>query len=328
MGKSDRPRPFRVSIAGLFLSALVGTTFSLSAQAADKCTKEQQATADKELVLNTKDKNASIAAHLPWGVPKQPQGATREGLLVQRDYVIDYNADLKVPIWVAYRLDSKRLGNSSRIDCFRADPRLSDADTPLLADYDEPIFDQGHLANNADMTSSANSVINSFVLTNMAPQYCQFNEGVWQILENIVRLWAKQAQTLYVTTGSIFDANHDGKRDSDQTARRMKSTNGKQRVAIPTSFYKVIVRQAAPKSFEALTFLMPNDQTDLDGQDALAYIGGHVSRIGEVEKVTGLSLLPNAASSIKETAQTWPFTGSPGHSLVGERCRATAGNLG
>jgi len=311
-------------------SLLAATCFVLEAQqawAADHCTADQTTTADEQLQLNTRDKNASIAQQLPWGAPQGPSGADNESLLVQRDYVINYDADLRVPVWVAYRLDSERLGKSKRIDCFRRDPRLTADAASTPADYSEPIFDQGHLANNADMTSSANSVINSFIMSNMTPQYCQFNEGVWEMLENIVRLWAKADSTVYVTTGSIFDNDSDGTRDADSAAKHMASDNGKKRVAIPTAQFKVIARKKDGHTLETVTLVMPNDQTDLDHQPAVDYIGHHVSTIAAVEKVTGLKLLPEFTGTIEEASELWPFTGSPGHSLVGDRCRATAGNM-
>jgi len=311
---------------GLVVCALACVPAARQAQATD-CTSDQKAAADRQLQLSTRDKNASIARQLPWGTPEGPAGADNERLLVQRDYVIDYDSDLRVPIWVAYRLDSSRLGHSPRIDCFRADLRLSAAAASTLSDYKEPIFDQGHLANNADMTSSANSVINSFILSNMTPQYCQFNEGVWQMLENIVRLWAKADGTVYVITGSILDRNGDGKRDADDAAVHMKSDNGNERVAIPTAFFKVIAHRRGDDTLEAITLIMPNDQTDLDHQEAVDYIDQHVSTIETVEAETGLKLFPEFRGTIEEARQLWPFTGSPGHSLVGNRCRATAGNM-
>jgi endonuclease G len=231
------------SSLSLAVALLVGGMAEPRAAIATDCTTAQKEAADEELRLSTRDKTASTAQQLPWGALAEPAGADNEGLLVQRDYVIDYDADLRVPVWVAYRLDSQRLRHSPRIDCFRKDPRLSAAAASTTKDYSEPIFDQGHLANNADMTSSANSVINSFILSNMTPQYCQFNEGVWQMLENIVRLWAKVDHTVYVTTGSIFDRDDDGKRDADSAAKRMKSDNGDQRVAIPTAFFALLTTE-------------------------------------------------------------------------------------
>jgi endonuclease G len=310
---------------GLIVCTLVIAPLPQQARAAD-CTNAQRTAADRQLWLNTRDKNHSISLHLPWGVPQGPADAANKSLLVQRDYVIDYDADLKVPVWVAYRLDFARLGKSKRIDCFRQDPRIPASAASTLSDYKEPIFDQGHLANNGYMTSSPNSVINSFILSNMAPQYCQFNEGVWQMLENIVRLWAKDNGTIYVVTGSIFDRDGNAKRDADADAKLMKSDNGRERVAIPTAFFKIIVVPKDGNTLDTITLILPNDQTDLDHEAAVNYISAHVSKIANVEEVTGLKLLPAFTGTVEEATVMRTFTGSPGHSLVGDRCRATAGH--
>src|SRR5258707_669641 len=112
-------RPAIVFWFGLALAALpVGVPASWAGN--DRaCTREEREAANAELWLNARDKKASIALHLPFGVPSGPADADNESLLVQRDYVIDYDADLRVPIWVGYRLDFSRLKDLVRINCFR-----------------------------------------------------------------------------------------------------------------------------------------------------------------------------------------------------------------
>ena len=58
--------------------------------------------------------------------------------------------------------------------CFRQDPRLTSTETAILADYDEPIYDRGHLANDADLKDDLTEQINTYVLSNMSPQHCRF----------------------------------------------------------------------------------------------------------------------------------------------------------
>ncbi len=65
----------------------------------------------------------------------------------------------------------------------------------------------------------------------MTLQHCQFNRGVWQILESPVRVWAEERGPLDVITGSVFDRNADGQRDDDTEALKMTSRNHKTRVA-------------------------------------------------------------------------------------------------
>ena len=294
------------------------------------CTKEEKTTADKQLWLNKADKKKALERHLPWGTPAPKGEVSNEMLLIQRDYVIDYDGDLLVPMWTAHRLEGKRLGKSDRVNCFRPDPRVNAPAASLKSDYAEPVFDQGHLTPNSDMSIGLNPVINSFVLTNMTPQFCQFNRGVWQIFESIVRLWAKEKGTVYVITGSVFDRDSDGKRDADAAAKRMTSNNGKTRVAIPSHFYKILVHQDVDGTVEALAVMLPHDQTDVNGAEAVSYLEKHIRSIDEVEAVTGLTFFEGVGAqgaAVKQArpAGLWAYKGKPARSLVDDRCRATAG---
>jgi endonuclease G len=291
---------------------------------ARNCTAPEKVAADKQLRLSTRDKNASLAKHFPWGVPIAQSTTDREVILVQRDYALNYDGDLRDPLWVGYKLDSNRLGKVERIDCFRSDVRLKPESASAPSDYSEPVYDQGHIAPNGDMSSSINSVLNSFIMSNMSPQYCQFNRGVWQILEALVRHWAEEKDVLYVMSGSIFDQDGNQSRDADEDARRMKSNNGKERVGIASAFYKVVVWEE-DEHLNSISFILPHDQTDLDGDEALEYLNTHVSKIGNIEKVSSLDILPNAASEPSEATKLWSHEGFVSHSLVNDVCRRTEG---
>ena len=315
-----------VFLLGIFFST-VGLSGHLAAAPTRNCTAAESAEADKQLRLNKRDQQLSIEKHLPWGVPTATIPVDNEVLLVHRDYVINYDRDLLVPIWTAHRLDAKALGKIDRVNCFRRDPRIDAPHASLPSDYAEPIFDQGHLSPNGDMSRALNPVINSFIMSNMAPQYCQFNRGVWQILESLVRLWVKDKDrgTIYVITGSIFDRDNDGKRDPDASAKRMKSNNGKNRVAVPSHFYKILIHQKDDGSVETVSFLLPHDQTDLDGDPASQYLEKNIHSIEDIEAVAGLKFFPKVAQERPEAETTivkaraaslWPFTGRRPSSLA------------
>ncbi len=329
------------SVRLVFLLGLIFSIAGLSGYSTDaqsrNCTAEEKAAADKQLRLNKRNQQLSIEQHLPWGVPTATIPVDNEDLLVHRDYVINYDRDLLVPTWTAHLLNAKGLGKIARVNCFRGDPRIKPPHASLPSDYAEPIFDQGHLSPNGDMSRALNPVINSFVMSNMAPQYCQFNRGVWQILESLVRLWVndKDRGTLYIITGSVFDRDNDGKRDSDAGAKRMKSNNGKSRVAVPSHFYKILVHQKGDGTVETISFLLPHDQTDLDGDAAFQYLEKHIRPIEEIQAVAGLRFFPKVAQENPEAeaatvkaraSRLWPFTGKRPSSLANSpQCKATAG---
>ena len=308
------------------LVLLAGCALAATPAAAANCSAAERHEADRWLWLNERDRNASLEQNLPWGAPTPTGQVSDERELVQRDYVIGYDADLRVPLWTAERVTGAELGKVGRSDCFRKDVRLKSAEASAPSDYSEPIFDQGHVTPSADMTMSKLAVHNSFIMSNMTPQFCQFNRGVWQILEEIVRRWAVQYGTIYVTSGSVFDRDGNGVRDPDDAALRMTSNNGKKRVAIPSAFYKVIAVKNANGTLETLSILLPNDQTDLDRAEAVAYLGQHVTSLAHIEQLTGVRLFPNAAPGLVEHPALWPFSGDPPKSLAhGAQCAATAG---
>jgi endonuclease G len=299
--------------------------FASGASAAN-CTGPDRADADRWLWLNANDKQLSISQHLPWGAPTAASSTTHEHLLVQRDYVIDHDDELRLPIWTAHRIVSSRLGRVGRIDCFRKNVRIEDRSASTPTDYDERIFDQGHMVPNGDMSMSKRAVLNSFVMSNMAPQFCQFNRGVWQILEALVREWARNHASLYVISGSILDRDGDGARDADSGSTWMKPTR---RVAIPSAFYKILAYERPEGGLATLTVLLPHDQTDLDRDEAIAYLGRNVRTIAEIEALTGLHFFPSRAAddTLSESNTLWEFAGAAPRSLAtgSVQCAATAG---
>jgi endonuclease G, mitochondrial len=304
------------------LTALAFSITSLAstpAAAEDRnCTASEKAEGDRQLWLSAGDKSLSLSTHLPWGQPRETSPTTHERTLVQRDYVIRYDDDLRVPVWTAERLVFDRIGKvDGRVNCFRPDPRIPVSASAKLIDYEERIYDRGHSTPDADQDSSITAAVNSYMLSNMSPQTCQFNRGIWQILESIVRLWAKEHATVYVISGSVFDRDGDGRRDRDSDAPRMESNNGQERVAVPSAFFKLITRQKADGSLETLSVLLPHDNTRLTGDPAVAYLRGKVTSVAALERVTGLDFFPTATASLGESTALWPIVGRPSRNLCG-----------
>jgi DNA/RNA endonuclease G (NUC1) len=248
---------------------------------------------------------AAVALHLPWGPPAETVPTTNEIRLVQEHYVIDFDTDLRVPIWTAEQVDAARLDSTvARTDCFRPDPRLSPAVSSVLADYARSGHDRGHLAPFANQRYSVVAGNNSFILTNMAPQLGAFNSGIWGRLEDRVRDWAVLHPGLHVLSGSVFDRDGDGRRDPDSAARRL-TTNGGRRVGIPTHFFKVIAFAGPSGEVETIAFLLPHDPTRPRGAAAInAYLTGHITDIATIERLTGLDLFPSA-TRIRESRALW-----------------------
>lgn len=295
----------------LLVSCMLLALAPQSAGASDRnCTPAEKRAADRQLWLNARDKQLSTEMHLPWGAPKAGPEVTDEWLLIQRDYITYYDGNLRIPLFTAERVDQQRLKSLQRTDCFRRDVRINAPMDSKPSDYSEPIFDQGHLAAFANQTSSKVAGNNSFVMSNMVPQTCQFNRGIWQILEGVTRGWAREKRSIYVISGSIMDRNGDGLRDADDAAARMRSRNKKTRVAIPTAFYKIVAEALSDGSLETLTIMMPHNQANPNGNAAVEYLTNHITSISDIEHRTGLDFFPSSPR-INERTSLWPITDLP-----------------
>lgn len=271
-----------------------------------KCTKEEEEIADKWLFLNTNDRREAIERHLPFGVPVTVGVSSNELMLVSWEFVIQYDLALRVPRWVAYRLDGRGLGAlPDRVNCFRQDPRIDAPDASLKSDYDEPIFDQGHLAPSEDMSHSLNRNVNSFIMSNMAPQHSNFNQIIWKRLESEVRTWAKSRKTIYVITGSIFDDDEDGSPDDLFDAKRMKSKLGKKRVAIPSHFFKILVHPCSDGSTESITFVLPHNKIRYTGEAGKQYLTEQVTSIETVEALSGVQFFDASTTVNRSEPQAY-----------------------
>jgi endonuclease G len=297
----------RFACCVLILAGIIGAASPSAADAkTPNCTAAQKKAADKWLWLNERDKKLSLEQNLPWGMPTPATPDPNEEVLVHWDYVIGYDDALRVPLWTGERVVGNRLGQTVRSDCFRPDPRLPSSVSSSLNDYDEPTFDQGHVTPSADVTISRISVWNSFVLSNMTPQYAAFNRGIWRRLEDYARRWAVANGTGYILTGSIFDRNSDGVRDPDADAPLMQPRKGSARVAIPSAFFKVIALEQPDRSLKTIAFMLPNTTAAIPSQQTLSYLGSRIVTIEAIEHVTGFDLFPSNPR-IFEAVALWPI---------------------
>lgn len=299
-------------IATILLAALgLIATSHVSAEPAPKqrtCTAAEKAAGDAALHTTPQQRTRYQAAHLPWGAPVSSPAAD-ELLLVQPNYVNLYDASLRVPLWSAERLEKKQLGViRGRINCFREDPRLSAEQNATDDDYKERHYDQGHLTPDADQEATVTDKVNTYLYSNMAPERCELNRGIWQILEGLTRLWAKEHSTLYVVSGTIWDRDGDGLRDPDNQAMRMKSDSGRSRVGIPSAIYKIVAKSNPGGVVSVLAIMLPHDSSNPKGQDALDYLQSHIVPLATLERLTELRFMPNA-TSVQQSTTLWAHTG-------------------
>lgn len=286
---SKKQRSLHILVALVFLlaSCLVSGVF---AQVCSHCQVSQQTitNADALLTLEDSEKADAEARHLLGGRPVTSSDATNEHMIHQQEWITSYDDDLRVPLWVAYELTkADASAQLTRKNCFRKDPRLSDSASSTCEDYEEPIFDRGHMIPNADLNRGRLPQTNSFIFSNMVPQHDLFNQGIWAKLESKVRAWARVSDGVYVVTGSVFDKNGDGQRDADANANLVSPT---QRVAIPTHFYKIILHVRPSGFIDTISFILPHSDESVGSTNP--YLVSHIATIDEIESVTGIDFFP------------------------------------
>jgi len=226
-------------------------------------------------------------------------------VLENKGFVVGYNAQLKIPAWVQYRLTHDQSENEvlERTDGFDEDRALPSPARATLADYQAVSSDyvRGHMAPADDMLWNVQAEAESNLFSNIAPQIGSgYNGSVWIRIENGVRRWVKVREDLTIITGPVFEARpHVQQLDRQPETDRQMLYNvvGAGDVAVPTGFFKIIVDMGNLDSPDVLAFMVPHFET-VDSSER--EIDQYLRSVDEIEEMTGLDFL----SGLPETVQS------------------------
>jgi endonuclease G len=175
---------------------------------------------------------STAPAQAPFGSPACPgEPADR------RFFFLCHSPSQKVPLWVGYTLTATQLdGPARRPSHFRPDRELAGPGA-TDGDYRHSSFSRGHLAPAADFAWSETALRTTFLLSNAVPQKLSVNSGRWAAAETAVRRIARQADCVYVFTGTLFEGEPEA--------------IGAGQVAVPSHTYKVLlaVRGAGRRTY-------------------------------------------------------------------------------
>lgn len=194
-------------------------------------------------------------------------------ILTYTGFDLGYNEHYEQASWVVYVLTREEVvsGTQERPDRFSPDTSILTG-SATLSDYRGSGFDRGHLAPAADMKWSEQAMHESFLLSNISPQYPSFNRGIWRQLEEKVRQWAIEKDSLYVITGPVLDP--------------IRGVIGKNEVGIPGYYFKVLV-DLSPPEYSMIAFLLPNNGSTNELSD-------YAITVDSLEKVTGYDFFARA----------------------------------
>jgi endonuclease G len=220
---------------------------------------------------------AACASEVPYGLPSI---VANHPIICRNAYILMHDPVAKIPNWVAWTLTPDHaIGCVARTNAFAADQSLPVAQRSDPKDYAGSGYDQGHLADDADMSWDPQVEHESFYMTNMSPQLPSVNRGTWKNLESAARAWVYQTKhphTIYA--GNIYSSS--------------SKTIGTDKVVVPDFLFKIVIDDTTKKSY---AFLFPHK----DGLDS--DFTKYQVTVADVEKASGIAFQVPDAKNVKNT---------------------------
>ncbi|XP_061585591.1 endonuclease G, mitochondrial isoform X2 [Cololabis saira] len=220
-------------------------------------------------------------AVMKYGFPSMANIKTRES------YVTSYDPRTRTASWVIERLSPASLTGSSdrKFSEFKEDDSVHMFHRATNGDYRGSGFDRGHLAAAANHKWSQKAMDDTFYLSNVAPQNPHLNQNTWNNLEKLCRSLTKRYLNVYVCTGPLYLP----RQEADGKLYVRYQVIGKNHVAVPTHFFKVLIlEQAEGRGVELRSYVLPNQPVD----DKVP-LENFLVPIETIERASGLLFVPN-----------------------------------
>ena len=207
-----------------------------------------------------------------------------EPVIQHAGFTLAYDADAKIPRWVAYELTGEETHGEAERDeiLFKMDPSYNRTQA-MREDYSESGWTKGHMACAADFKWDSDALEETFYLTNICPQDEDLNKGDWNYLEKQVRYWARDYGRVWVVSGPIIGSNRYG-------------TIGERDVVVPDAFFKAVLRQD-DKGYRSIAFVMNNDAERY-------YLDKCSMSVNDLEQRTGLDFFPALPDEVEESVES------------------------
>lgn len=132
------------------------------------------------------------------------------------NFSVEWDCDKRSQRWTCYQMHKGYSGKYSRESNFFFDQTNLNSNE-YWGEYTYfPGYDRGHICPSGDRTASKEMNSQTFVMTNMQPQYHKFNgfddsgnNGLWVRMENQLRKWADKlsaTDTIFVCKGGTIDS--------------------------------------------------------------------------------------------------------------------------
>ncbi len=203
--------------------------------------------------------------------------STSNQIIVHDNYSLSYVEEYEQAEWVAYELKKEQITNSNFRRPFFIEDHKVKTGSANWRNYKQSGFDKGHLCPAADRKFSKSAFEETFLTSNISPQKHEFNDGVWNRLEQKVRYWATKYDGVYVITAGVLEKG--------------LATIGNENVAVPNYFYKVLLDEYNGK-YRMIGFLIPAEDSDKPLYE-------FVVPVDEIERLTGIDFFPKLDDAIE-----------------------------
>lgn len=219
-------------------------------------------------------------AVMKYGFPSLSNIKSRES------YVTSYDPRNRTAAWVIEQLNAETVtGTSDRKFCdFKEDDSVHVYHRSSNVDYKSSGFDRGHLAAAANHKWSQKAMDDTFYLSNVSPQNPHLNQNAWNNLEKYCRSLTKHYQNVFVCTGPLYLP----RQEPDGKMYVKYQVLGKNHVAVPTHFFKVVILEKPRGDVELRSYVMPNMPVD----DKIP-LERFLVPIESIERASGLLFVPN-----------------------------------
>ncbi|MBQ0077273.1 MAG: DNA/RNA non-specific endonuclease [Bacteroidales bacterium] len=225
------------------------------------------------------------------------------GTRTMRNYSLYLDPDAKISVWVAYPLNPTLSGGTNnRTDAWALDPKVPREYQPVLMHRSFSGYQRGHQLPSRDRCVDEDCNEATFYGTNMTPQLGSLNTQAWEILEEKVRDWSRNFDTLYVVTGADIKGSTRTAADNDGKA-----------ITVPVGYFKALLgyeKNASSAKFPSQVggYIAIGFYFEHRSYDSSTYMRQSMT-IDELEAKTGFNFFVNLPddieSRIESTKSTW-----------------------
>ena len=209
-------------------------------------------------------------------------------IVFHKAYTLNYNEKYEQAEWAAYLLTKEMITKeNARKNDFREDTLVA-TKSAKPSDYIRSGYDKGHLVPAADMGINKVIMSESFYMSNMSPQKPGFNRGIWKRLEEKVRQFAAENDSLFIATGPVLNE------DTLESKQKIKFERiGKNKVAVPHLYYKVVAVYKHSGIHKGIGFLVANNPSNED-------LEKFAVPIDSIEVITGINFFEKIPKAIQD----------------------------